>query len=221
MDLVARLLPPVDDAERLDALLAAQARMHAVGVTAWQDAAVGADAIADPTAAYRAARRSGLLTARVVAALWWDRHRGAEQIDDLLARRERLAADGVPCPAVKIMLDGVAENHTAAMLGPYVDPCGGGHLGSGLSFVDAEELRAHVTALDGHGFSVHFHALGDRAVRDALDAVAAARAVGPARGTSWPTCRSSTPTTSPGSPPCAPWPTCSRCGPPTSRRWTS
>jgi predicted amidohydrolase YtcJ len=37
-------------------------------------------------------------------------------------------------------------------------------------------LRDYVTALDALDFQVHFHALGDRAVREALDAVEAARA---------------------------------------------
>ncbi len=46
---------------------------------------------------------------------------------------------------------------------------------SGLSFVDPELLRGYVTRLDTEGFQVHFHALGDRAVREALDAIEAAR----------------------------------------------
>src|SRR5205823_7776371 len=84
---------------------------------------------------------------------------------------------GFRADTVKIMLDGVAENHTAALLSPYL---GTGH--SGLNFVDPAALREHVTLLDAHGFQVHFHALGDRAVRDALDAVEAARAAnGPGR----------------------------------------
>jgi predicted amidohydrolase YtcJ len=87
---------------------------------------------------------------------------------------------------VKMMLDGVAENHTAAMLEPYVDGCGSPSCHpadpdhaldtSGRAFIDPEALPGYVTALDRDGFSVHFHALGDRAVRMALDAVAAARA---------------------------------------------
>jgi hypothetical protein len=72
---------------------------------------------------------------------------------------------------VKIMQDGIAENRTAAMLAPYAG-CQGE---SGFSFVDPIELRHHVSLLDSLGFQVHFHALGDRAVREALDAVAAAR----------------------------------------------
>jgi len=45
----------------------------------------------------------------------------------------------------------------------------------GLTYVDPELLSAAVTELDRLGFQVHFHALGDRAVRNGLDAIAAAR----------------------------------------------
>lgn len=76
---------------------------------------------------------------------------------------------------VKIMVDGVAENFTAAMLHPYHDHSGHSTGNSGLSFVDQQLLKDAVTALDAEGFQVHFHALGDRAVREALDAVQAAR----------------------------------------------
>jgi predicted amidohydrolase YtcJ len=78
---------------------------------------------------------------------------------------------------VKIMQDGVAENFTAGMLEPYLDPTGCGHQhGAGLSYVDPQALREYVTRLDAHGFQVHMHAIGDRAARESLDAVEAARA---------------------------------------------
>jgi predicted amidohydrolase YtcJ len=83
---------------------------------------------------------------------------------------------------VKIMQDGVAENFTAGMLEPYLDPAGCHQQGSGLSYVDPDALRGYVTQLDAVGFQVHFHAIGDRAVREALNAVEAARRTnGPSR----------------------------------------
>ncbi|MEU3504186.1 amidohydrolase [Streptomyces hundungensis] len=176
MDLVGRLTPRSTPAERLAALLRAQAHLHAYGITAWQDAIIGGfGSMDDPADAYVAAARDGSLTARVVGALWWDRERGAEQIPELVERRRELSGGRFRAGAVKIMLDGVAETGTAALLGPYLDNCGCATANTGTSFVDPAELRSYVTELDALGFQAHFHALGDRAVREALDAVQAAR----------------------------------------------
>jgi predicted amidohydrolase YtcJ len=62
------------------------------------------------------------------------------------------------------------ENYTAAMLEPYT---GKGDL-RGIPMVEPEALKEAVTALDAEGFQVHFHAIGDAAIRQSLDAVEAA-----------------------------------------------
>ncbi|WP_338702741.1 amidohydrolase [Streptomyces sp. Q6] len=175
-NLVGRLLPRSTREERIAGLLRAQELMHSLGITAWQDALLGSHAnLTDPTDAYLACADDGRLTARVVGALWWDRARGTEQIEELIARRAAGTRGRLRSTTVKIMQDGVAENGTAAMLGPYLDGCGCHSDNSGISFVPPEDLKKYVTELDAHGFQVHFHALGDRAVREALDAVEAAR----------------------------------------------
>ena len=176
MGLVNRHLP-VEPPERLvAALLQGQQYLHSYGVTAWQDAIVGTqygDA-GDPLPAYLAAASSGALTGRVVGSLWWDRSRGLEQIDDLVRRREESTAGRFRARSVKIMQDGVAENFTAAMLEPYCDGHGHPREDSGISFVEPELLKQAATRLDALGFTLHFHAIGDRAVRECLDAVEAA-----------------------------------------------
>ncbi|MEU6548937.1 amidohydrolase [Streptomyces sp. NPDC046915] len=174
--LVGRLVPDPTPEEQLAALLRAQAVLHSYGVTAWQDAIVGTYTnMTDPAPAYQAALDRGLLTARVVGALWWDRERGAEQLPELVARRAELSRGRFRAGTVKIMQDGIAENHTAALLDPYLTGCGCASDNSGISFVEPEALKKCVTELDALDFQVHFHALGDRAVREALDAVEAAR----------------------------------------------
>jgi predicted amidohydrolase YtcJ len=173
-DLVTRLLPATTP-ERLDAaLMQAQAHLHGLGVTAWQDAAVGAAlAIPDTYDTYRSAAASGRLTARVTGALWWDRDQGMDQLDLLLDRRASATTGRFRATAVKIMQDGVCENLTAAVIEPYHDH----GADTGLSFIDPAELVRVVRRLDHEGFDVHLHAVGDRAVRECLDAVeAAARA---------------------------------------------
>ncbi|MEV8514574.1 amidohydrolase [Dactylosporangium sp. NPDC051484] len=170
MDLVAPLLPADTDADYDLALMEAQRYLFSLGVTGWQDAIVGAYAGArDQLGTYLRADREGRLRARVAGALWWARDRGAEQIPQLVRRRAQAGAGPrFRAGIVKIMQDGVAENFTAAMLEPYVG------LGvCGTSNVDPARLREYVAELDRAGFSVHFHAIGDRAVRECLDAVAA------------------------------------------------
>ncbi|MDL9978548.1 amidohydrolase [Microbacterium sp. ASV49] len=185
MSLVNRLLPVEPPSRLVDALLEGQRYLHSFGVTAWQDAIVGSYGDAgDPAPAYLTAAASGALTARVVGALWWDRTAGLEQIPSLVERRRILVPERAPVPelvegrsarfaatSIKIMQDGVAENFTASMLEPYCDGHGHPTDNSGISFVDPVVLNEAVPQLDALGFQVHFHAIGDRAVRECLDAV--------------------------------------------------
>lgn len=171
MRLVERLLPPDTAADLEGALARAQAHLHSLGVVAWQDAWATPDVLA----AYRALLGRGELTARVVAALWWDRDRGSEQIDEFVERRAANQAGRLRATSVKVMQDGVLENFTGAVLEPYFDGRGEPTANRGISFVDPEALKGHVARLDAAGFQVHFHAIGERAVREALDAIEAAR----------------------------------------------
>ena len=171
--LVSRHLPRTTGADYRKALLAGQAYLHSLGVTSWQDAIVGSySGMDDPGSTYLDAATSGELRSYVVGALWWDRRQGVEQVADLVGRREALTHGRFRATTVKIMQDGVAENGTAAMLEPYLDKCGHATDNRGHSFVDAATLRDAVRALDGAGFQVHVHAIGDRGVRETLDAMA-------------------------------------------------
>ncbi|WP_395694143.1 amidohydrolase [Nocardioides sp.] len=169
--LVARHLPRTTGAEYYAALLAGQSYLHSVGVTSWQDAIVGAySGMDDPASTYERAVASGELRSHVVGALWWDRRLGTDQVGELAARRAAMTGGRFRATTVKIMQDGVAENGTAAMLSPYLDPCGHPTDNSGHSFLTADAIRDAVRALDAAGFQVHVHAIGDRGVREALDA---------------------------------------------------
>ncbi|HXV57810.1 MAG TPA: amidohydrolase [Gaiellaceae bacterium] len=167
MALVRRLLPPVTRKQWEEAILRAQTELHALGITAWQDAVVRADTFA----AYRALAERGALTMRMEGNLLWERGRDeAEQLEELAVRRDEGHLGRLRLRGAKIFVDGVLENFTGALLEPYV-----GVEGSGLAMHEPGELARIVTALDARGFQVHMHTIGDRAVRDALDALAAAR----------------------------------------------
>jgi predicted amidohydrolase YtcJ len=171
MALVERLIPEPTVEELANGLGLAQAYLHRLGVTAWQDAWTSQADLA----AYRWFAESGRLTGRVVAAQWWDRDRGDGQVEDIIEERARSSIGRLTAGSVKIMLDGVIENFTASVLEPYLDGHGRSTGKRGIDFVDPEALKVIVTKLDALGFQAHFHALGDRAVRQGLDAVAAAR----------------------------------------------
>ena len=171
MEIVRAILPPTTTEDLAHGLELAQAYLHRLGISAWQDAWVTAEDLA----AYRLIAERGTLTGRAIACHWWDRDRGGEQIDELIERRRISQIGRLRPTTVKIMQDGVAENYTAAMLEPYLDSSGRSTGNRGISFVDPELLKGYVTRLDAEGFQVHIHALGDRAVREALDAIEAAQ----------------------------------------------
>lgn len=171
MDLVEAHAPPTTDAEVERALLDAQAFFHSLGITGWQ-VAIGTP---QTVRAYQRLADRGDLTGHVVVAQWWERARGLEQIDEIVERRD--ATWGVRADSVKIMQDGVVENFTAGMLEPYLDAAGRSTDNRGKSFVEPALLSEAVARLDALGFQVHVHAIGDRAVREALDAFEHARAV--------------------------------------------
>ena len=114
--------PAVPAAEYAAGLREGQRYLFALGVTAWQDAIVGAYAgMADTGSTYLDAIASGDLVADVVGALWWDRDLGLAQVPDLVERRRTQSGGRYRATSVKIMQDGVCENFTAAMLSPYLD----------------------------------------------------------------------------------------------------
>ncbi|MBU8821933.1 amidohydrolase [Mycolicibacterium goodii] len=171
-DAVNALIPEVTSQFMRRALIEAQRRLHSVGVTGWQDAAVGAEffGLKDNFATYVDADEAGELTARVVGALWWQAEQGVEQLGDLCARRDRTGHSRFTATMVKVMQDGICENCTAAMLAPY-RAVGGHDIPSGQSFIDPQDLKKATAVLAAERFGIHMHAVGDRAVRECLDAL--------------------------------------------------
>ncbi len=169
-DLVDRHIPKLSAEERIEGILAGQAYDLALGITAWHDAYV------DPAThdAYVTLDGRGGLIGAVIGGLWWERDGGEEQVGEFVARRDATPTGRYRATAVKIMLDGVAENYTASMLTSYLDGKGTPTGNHGIDFIDPDDLKRYVTLLDAAGFQCHFHALGDRAVRNGLDAIEAA-----------------------------------------------
>jgi predicted amidohydrolase YtcJ len=167
-DLVLRQAPRPTPRQRQHAILVAQERLLSFGITGWQDAWVQDD-VHD---AYMAVAGDGRLVADVIGCLWWERDEDQAQIERFEEKRAQTPVGSYRATTVKIMQDGVCENFTAAMLSPYLGADGSATENSGHSFVEPAQLNRAVQLLDEAGFQVHFHAIGDRAVRECLDAVA-------------------------------------------------
>lgn len=174
MSLVAKHIPETSAEMRRAGLRYAVELLNSYGITSIQDANVDAASLET----YRSLEANGELSLRVVGSIWWERDRGLEQIEDILDVRDRYDTGGLVRPrTVKIMQDGVMENYTAALLEPYLLP----DRPRGIPMIEPTRLSEAVTELDAEGFQVHFHAIGDAAIRQSLDAVEAARlANGPA-----------------------------------------
>lgn len=79
--------------------------------------------------------------------------------------RKKYTGDWLSAGAVKFMIDGVVESHTAAMLQPYSDDASF----QGKPFWDAEKYKSAVADLDKRGLQIFTHAIGDAGVRTVLD----------------------------------------------------
>ncbi len=166
MELLTAHIPPSSPEFNRESMKYSIDLLNSWGITAINDAAVQQPALD----AYRALDKRNELSMRVVASLWWERTLGLEQIDELKRLRDEYSSGNVNATAVKIMQDGVMENYTAVMSEPYYvdgNP-------TGIRMLEPEFLKEAVSALDAEGFQVHFHAIGDAAITQCLDAVAAA-----------------------------------------------
>jgi len=174
VDLVTKVAPPASSEKRMAGLRYTVQQLNAYGITGLQDASVSQ---ADMET-YAALDQAAGLTVHAVLAQWWERAQGLEQIAAMEQRRDQFTRGHVRATSVKIMQDGVMENYTAALLEPYLVA------GSprGIPMVEPEMLKRAVTALDAKGFQVHFHAIGDAAIRQCLDAAQAARTSNGPRG---------------------------------------
>ncbi len=161
-------------------------RMAAVGLVAGQDAWASPDRLGS----YQRVADDGGLTADLDLAFKVEVDSWRQDLGSFVeARREaerasaRRLADGVPggrltATTAKFFLDGVIEAGTGALLDPYEpgwgagEPCADGRH-RGLSFWPREEVIEAAVALDAAGFQLHCHAIGDGAVRQALDTVQA------------------------------------------------
>lgn len=87
-------------------------------------------------------------------------------IETAIKLREKYKSDKLRVSGLKQFIDGVVTSRTAYMLEPYTD-----HPETyGMPAHTSEEIKGWVVEADKQGFSIRFHAIGDAAIRLALDA---------------------------------------------------
>jgi predicted amidohydrolase YtcJ len=166
---VRRAVPQPSDEQNLEALRRGMHEANAVGlVGAISPGGVsveGGDFTA--LALYNELRHQGQLTLRLyIASRLEPPLASQEQIEKIIGARRRYHDEWIAAGAAKFFLDGVIESHTAAMLAPYSnDPERSGNL-----LWEPEKYKQAVAELDRRGIQIYTHAIGDKAVRLALDA---------------------------------------------------
>jgi predicted amidohydrolase YtcJ len=122
---------------------------------------------------FRRAREAGHLKPRLQIALFHPRGTGAEDLARFETARREFADDRIRVAAIKLYIDDVIEPHTAAMIEPYADAPDT----RGDTIYPPAEFNDVVARLDALKFQLFIHAIGDRGIRTALDAIEHARTV--------------------------------------------
>jgi len=168
IDLVKRIRPEASRAEKLAALRAGIKLANENGLTRIHAAGGHFESNDfDKLELYDELRRHGELTVRMYVAYFLNppelRQQDLESIEDA---RKKYSGDWISAGVVKLRVDGVIESHTAAMIDPYSDdPSLKGKL-----FWDPAKYNSAVAELDKRRLQLFTHAIGDLAVRTALDA---------------------------------------------------
>jgi predicted amidohydrolase YtcJ len=165
--LIEGVIPDHSMEERKKALLAYQEMAYRAGITMSHDAMLDAQAIA----AFNELAEENQLKMRFRGAIALEPDQGIkQQIETVLEERSKNTHPNFQTYAAKIFVDGVVEGGTAYLLDPYE------HKPEfrGEPIWDPETLKDTCVALDAENIQIHFHVIGDAAVRITLDALESA-----------------------------------------------
>ena len=181
-DLIENAVPPLSRVEWLACSRHSMKLLNGVGVTGFGLAAASVATLG----ALRQFDEAGELTAWAAGFMLMEPLLLALERDgvgeELVARRAELQSTHLRVDFAKFFMDGVPLMRTAAFIEPYLPdprfpPGFSGHTSHGV-----KDLAARIARLDREGISVKVHTIGDRAIRDVLDAIEVVRATNPVRG---------------------------------------
>lgn len=148
-------------------LLSSIRRLNRSGITSISDA--GGYWTRGHVETWKRVEAEGKLTVRASNALYVFPHRGvAGQLRTLRSLFSNETGSRLRFNQAKVYVDGILDIATGAVLEPYQ----GGAAGSrGMTYFTRSRLNRYARRLQAAGFQLHFHAVGDRAVRLALNAI--------------------------------------------------
>ncbi len=177
-DIISRAMPNTSLEQAEAGLAWSLQQMLSFGITSFTDAGVGIGPGAPiELQTYATLADSGVLKQRARLCITWTPEDPSAL--SAIASRNMYARDRLSTDCVKVFLDGVpTDSHTAAMLEDYAGVVEGRDDEAsrrGLLLVPPAVLNEAVTDFDRQGLTVKFHAAGDAAVKEALNAIEAAR----------------------------------------------
>lgn len=159
--LVRKYVPQPTRADKLNALRQGLKLAASLGLTSMQNASGDEEELS----LYEELERKGELTVRISFALSVPAEAPLTRADEIARLMKSHTSGRVRVRGVKLVMDGVIESFTAAMLEPYAN-----HDGVGSPAWPQDRFQAMVTRCDRNGLQVFTHAIGDRAIRLTLDA---------------------------------------------------
>ena len=166
MQLVRKLMPPASRENKLKALEAGLAYAASLGITSMQNASGSIEELE----LYEDLLRRGKLTTRYAAAFSANSKTTEEDVKRFTAIKKKFSDNAMlRADAIKFVLDGVIESHTAVMINDYSDAGEKGRTANGNFALPLEDYQRLALVFDKVGFRLFTHAIGDRSVREALN----------------------------------------------------
>ncbi len=168
MDLVGKHVTRPTRSEKLDAIRKGMKLAASLGITSVQNA----EGTEEELSLYKELLNNGELTLRYAAAFSADENTTEDDIALFTKLKDSVGMNNpmMRADAIKFMIDGVIESHTGYMLAPYADVSADDPLALGQLAVPIEKYHDLITKFDKNGFRIYTHAIGDKGVRESLDA---------------------------------------------------
>lgn len=179
MGLVGNLVPETSHEDKIQALRQGMKLAASLGITSMQNAS----GFEEELKLYLDLLKKEELTVRYAASFSVGEKTTSEQLKRFNFIKDSIGTENpwIRADAIKFMIDGVIESHTAAMIEHYADLLPDDELALGMLNINEEKYKSLVSDLDAMDFRLYTHAIGDRGVREVFTAYEKASAENPTR----------------------------------------